>query len=257
MSRKGNGQTAGRAYHRSDGANGRDRMGGPVGARGRTGAARGAGAGVRVELVFILDASGSMAGLEDDTVGGFNALIEENREKPGEAFVSLVQFSDRSEVVLDRVPIEEVPRLTRRTYRCRGCTALLDAVGGAIEHIDLVQRVQPEGYGADRVLFVITTDGWENASRRYSYARVRHLIREHRERGWEFIFIGANIDAEREAENLGIDPDLAVDYLADSIGTGAVYEAASIAASAVRADMPLASSAWRAGIDEDRRRRGA
>ena len=188
------------------------------------------GPGVRAELVFILDASGSMAGLEHDTIGGFNALIEENREEPGEAFVSLVQFNDRSKVVLDRVPIEKVPRLTRGTYRCRGCTALLDAVGGAIEHIDLVQRVQPAGYEADRVLFVITTDGMENASRRFGYRRVRHLIRKYREMGWEFLFIGANIDVEREAEGLGLDPDMAVEYIADDIGTGALYEAASIAA---------------------------
>lgn len=213
--------------------------------------------GVRAELVFILDASGSMAGLEDDTVGGFNALIDENRAEPGEAFVSLVQFNDRSEVVLDRVPIEKVPRLTRRTYRCRGCTALLDAVGAAIEHIDLVQRVQPKGYEADRVLFVITTDGMENASRRFGRRQVRSLIRKHREMGWEFLFIGANIDVEREAESLGIDPDLAVEYLADEVGTGAVYEAASIATATVRAGASMASGAWRAGIDEDVRRRGA
>ncbi len=212
--------------------------------------------GVRAELVFILDASGSMAGLENDTIGGFNALIEENREEPGEAFVSLVQFNDRSKVVLDRVPIEKVPRLTRSTYRCRGCTALLDAVGAAIEHIDLVQRVQPAGYEADRVLFVITTDGMENASRRFGYRRVRKLIRKHREMGWEFLFIGANIDVEREAESLGLDPDMAVEYIADDIGTGALYEAASIATATVRAGASMASGAWRAGIDEDRRRRG-
>ena len=214
------------------------------------------GPGVRAELVFILDASGSMAGLENDTIGGFNALIEENREKSGEASVSLVQFNDRSKVVLDRVPIEKVPRLTRSTYRCRGCTALLDAVGGAIEHIDLVQRVQPAGYEADRVLFVITTDGMENASRRFGYRRVRNLIRKHREMGWEFLFIGANIDVEHEAESLGLDPDMAVEYIADDIGTGALYEAASIAAATVRAGASMASGAWRAGIDEDRRRRG-
>ncbi|MDM8163458.1 vWA domain-containing protein [Collinsella intestinalis] len=223
---------------------------------GSRGAAGKGGRGVRAELVFILDASGSMAGLESDTIGGFNALIEENREKSGEASVSLVQFNDRSKVVLDRVPIEKVPRLTRSTYRCRGCTALLDAVGAAIEHIDLVQRVQPAGYEADRVLFVITTDGMENASRRFGYRRVRHLIRKHREMGWEFLFIGANIDVEHEAESLGLDPDMAVEYIADDIGTGALYEAASIATATVRAGASMTSGAWRAGIDEDRRRRG-
>ncbi|WP_143753942.1 vWA domain-containing protein [Collinsella sp. An268] len=223
---------------------------------GSSSAAGKGGRGVRAELVFILDASGSMAGLESDTIGGFNALIDENRAEPGEAFVSLVQFNDRSEVVLDRVPIEKVPRLTRRTYRCRGCTALLDAVGAAIEHIDLVQRVQPKGYEADRVLFVITTDGMENASRRFGRRQVRSLIRKHRKMGWEFLFIGANIDVEREAESLGLDPDMAVEYIADDIGTGALYEAASIATATVRAGASMASGAWRAGIDEDRRRRG-
>ena len=138
-------------------------------------------AGKRTEIVFILDASGSMSGLEDDTVGGFNAMIEENRLTPGEAKVSTIIFNDRSRVMLDRVDIEEVPRLTRRTYRCSGCTALLDAVGGAIEHTALVQRVQPRGYEADKVLFVITTDGMENASRRYGYAQVKHLIERQRE----------------------------------------------------------------------------
>ena len=117
------------------------------------------------ELVFILDASGSMGGLEDDTIGGFNTMIDENRELPGEAKVSVVTFSDRSRVLFDRVDIAEVPHLTRKTYRCSGCTALLDAVGGTIEHIDLVQRVQPKGYEAQKVLFAITTDGMENASR--------------------------------------------------------------------------------------------
>ncbi len=214
-------------------------------------------AGQRTEIVFILDASGSMSGLEDDTVGGFNAMIEENRLEPGEATVSTIIFNDRSHVVLDRVDIEEVPRLTRRTYRCSGCTALLDAVGGAIEHTALVQRVQPRGYEADKVLFVITTDGMENASRRYGYAQVKHLIERQRERGWEFVFIGANIDVAAEAERLGIDADRAVGYVHDEVGTGAVYRAASCAVRATRADMPLTASGWRAELDEDVRRRAA
>ncbi len=210
----------------------------------------------RAELVFILDASGSMSGLEDDTVGGFNAMVDENRGLPGEAKVSVVTFNNRSRVMLDRVDIDEVPRLTRKRYRCGGCTALLDAVGGAIEHIDLVQRVQPKGYEAQKVLFAITTDGMENASRKYTYEHVRHLIESHREMGWEFIFIGANIDVEVETDRLGIARDRAVPYIADERGTGAVYRAASCAMHAVRCDEPLSSCAWRDELDEDVRRRG-
>ena len=211
----------------------------------------------RAELVFILDASGSMAGLEDDTVGGFNAMIDENRELPGEAKVSVITFNNRSRVLLDRVDIDEVPRLTCKRYRCGGCTALLDAVGSAIEHIDLVQRVQPKGYEAQKVLFAITTDGMENASRTYSYARVRRLIERHREMGWEFIFIGANIDVEQEAERLGIDRDRAVPYVADEWGTGAVYRAASSALNDLRCDEPNGSSGWRDELYEDACTRGA
>lgn len=210
----------------------------------------------RAELVFILDASGSMGGLESDTVGGFNAMIEENRGLPGEATVSLVTFNTSSHVVLDRVDIAAVPALTRERYRCCGCTALLDAVGGAIEHIDLVQRVQPAGYQADRVFFAITTDGLENASRKYSYRQVKRLIEQHREMGWEFIFIGANIDVEAEAERLGIARDHAVGYVPDEAGTGAVYRAAACASRAVRMDAPLAASDWRRELDEDVQRRG-
>ena len=213
-------------------------------------------AGQRTEIVFILDASGSMSGLEDDTVGGFNAMIEENRLEPGEAKVSTIIFNNRSHVLLDRVDIEDVPRLTRRTYRCSGCTALLDAVGAAIEHTALVQRVQPRGYQADKVLFVITTDGMENASRRYGYAQVKHLIEQQRELGWEFVFIGANIDVAAEAERLGIDADRAVSYVPDERGTGAVYRAASCAVRATRAAAPLSASGWRTELDEDVRRRG-
>ena len=211
---------------------------------------------LRTELVFILDASGSMGGLESDTIGGFNAMIDENRELPGEAKVSVVTFNNTSRVLLDRVDIEDVPRLTRKKYRCGGCTALLDAVGGAIEHIDLVQRVQPKGYEAQKVLFAITTDGLENASRRYTYRRVKHLIESHREMGWEFIFIGANIDVEAEAERLGIDRERAATYVPDSFGTSAVFGAASVAVQAARYAAPLEASGWRDALDEDVRTRG-
>ena len=139
--------------------------------------------GQRTEIVFILDASGSMVGLEDDTIGGFNSLVEKNRDASGKAVVSTVLFSADARVIHDRRDIREVPRLTRSDYRCCGCTALLDAVGGAIRHVDLVQSVPPEGHRSDRVLFVITTDGHENASWRFTYPRVRHMIEERRRRG--------------------------------------------------------------------------
>ena len=213
--------------------------------------------GLRTEIVFILDASGSMSGLESDTVGGFNGMIERNREEPGEAVVSTVIFNDKSRVLHDRIDIRKVPRLTRRQYRCCGCTALLDAVGGAIKHVDLVQGVLPDGYKADKVLFVITTDGMENASRHFSYAQIKRMIEHRRERGWEFLFIGANIDAAAEAEQLGIDRERAADYLADEQGTEVLYSAMASAVASVRsvpAGGPL-GSAWRKGLDEDVRAR--
>ena len=212
----------------------------------------------RTEIVFILDASGSMSGLEPDTVGGFTAMITENRDEPGEAIVSTILFNEKSRVLHDRVDIREVPNLTRKQYRCRGCTALLDAVGGAIKHVDLVQSVLPREYRADRVLFAITTDGMENASRTFTYPRVKRMIEEHRERGWEFLFIGANIDSAAEAERLGIARECAADYLADEQGTKVVYHAMSAAIGFARAAEPSAplSEAWRFGLDEDMRTRG-
>ena len=212
---------------------------------------------MRTEIVFILDASGSMAGLEADTVGGFNSLIEKNREEPGEATVSTILFSDGSRVLHDRLDIREVPALTRADYRCCGCTALLDAVGGAIGYVDLVQRVQPRGHAADRVLFVITTDGMENASRRFTYPQVKKMIEQHRERGWEFLFIGANIDAAAEASHLGIASEHAADYVADGRGTEVLYSAMAMAVANVRSGAPgsVMGDSWRAGLDADVRAR--
>lgn len=211
----------------------------------------------RTEIVFILDASGSMSGLEDDTVGGFNSLVDKNREEPGEATVSTILFSDESRVLHDRIDIREVPRLTRRDYRCYGCTALLDAVGGAIKHVELVQRVLPAGLRADRVLFVITTDGMENVSQRFTYSQVKSLIERHREEGWEFLFIGANIDAAAEAGRLGIAADRAAGYVADERGTEVLYEAMSAAVASVRRCAPGATlgDGWREALDRDARRR--
>ena len=213
--------------------------------------------GNRTEIVFILDASGSMSGLESDTVGGFNGMIERNREEPGEAVVSTIIFNDKSYVLHDRIDIREVPRLTRRQYRCSGCTALLDAVGGAIKHVDEVQGVLPDGYKADKVLFVITTDGMENASRRFSYAQIKNMIERRRKQGWEFLFIGANIDAGAEAEQLGIERDRAADYLADEQGTEVLYAAMASAVASVRSAPAggVLGNTWREGLDEDIRTR--
>ena len=203
------------------------------------------------ELVFILDRSGSMAGLEDDTIGGFNSMLEKQRAEPGEAYVSTVLFDNRSEVIHDRLPLERVPALTRKEYYVRGCTALLDAVGGAIHHIGNIHKYAREEDRPQRTLFVITTDGMENARRRYDYPRVREMIERQKEKyGWEFLFLGANIDAAKEAARFGISAERAANYHADHQGTGLVYEAVNAAVCAVRASRPLENE-WRASIDKD------
>ena len=204
-----------------------------------------------MELVFILDRSGSMAGLEGDTIGGFNAMIEKQRGEPGEAVISTVLFDNETEVIHDRIPLDGVPRLTEKEYYVRGCTALLDAVGGAIHHIGNVHKYAREEDRPEKTLFVITTDGMENASRRYTYEKVKAMIARQRETyGWEFLFLGANIDAAREAARFGIRADCAADYHADSIGTEAVYESVCEAVCQVRRSAPLAAD-WKQRIDAD------
>ena len=203
------------------------------------------------ELVFILDRSGSMAGLEADTIGGFNAMIEKQRGEPGEAVISTVLFDNETEVIHDRVSLDRVPALTEKEYDVRGCTALLDAVGGAIHHIGNVHKYAREEDRPEKTLFVITTDGMENASRRYTYDKVKSMIERQRERyGWEFLFLGANIDAAREAARFGIRADCAADYHADSMGTEAVYESVCEAVCQVRRSAPLAAD-WKRKIDAD------
>ena len=203
------------------------------------------------ELVFILDRSGSMAGLEADTIGGFNAMLQKQRGEPGEAVISTVLFDNETEVIHDRMPLDRVPRLTEKEYYVRGCTALLDAVGGAIHHIGNVHKYAREEDRPEKTLFVITTDGMENASRRYTYDKVKAMIERQREKyGWEFLFLGANIDAAREAARFGIRADCAADYHADSIGTEAVYESVCEAVCQVRRAAPLKAS-WKQRIDAD------
>ena len=208
------------------------------------------------ELVFILDRSGSMAGLEKDTIGGFNGMITKQRQEPGEAYVSTVLFDNESVVVHDRVSLEKVPLLTEKEYYVRGCTALLDAVGGAIHHIGNVHKYAREEDRPEKTLFVITTDGMENASRHYSYEKVRAMIQKQQEKyGWEFLFLGANIDAAREAARFGIAPERAANYHADSIGTDVIYESVSDAVSQVRSCTAPLQAGWKRKIDADFKKR--
>ena len=204
------------------------------------------------ELVFILDRSGSMAGLEADTIGGFNAMTQKQRKEPGEALVSTVLFDNETQVIHDRVPLDKVPALTQKEYYVRGCTALLDAVGGAIHHIGNVHKYTREEDRPEKTLFVITTDGMENASRRYTYDKVKAMIEHQREKyGWEFLFLGANIDAAREAARFGIRADRAANYHADHIGTEVIYEAVSEAVCQVRSCAAPLSADWKRKIDAD------
>lgn len=204
------------------------------------------------EVVFILDRSGSMSGLEADTIGGFNSLIEKQKKQEGEALVSTVLFDHEILVLHDRVQLQTIRPMTDRDYTVRGCTALLDAVGGAIHHIGNVHKyARPEDV-PEHTLFVITTDGMENASRRYSAAQVRQMIERQKERyGWEFLFLGANMDAVETAGHFGIAPDRAATYRQDSEGTKLNYEVLSDAISAVRCDAPLMGAAWKERIDAD------
>ena len=207
------------------------------------------------ELVFILDRSGSMAGLETDTIGGFNAMLAKQRKEPGEAFVSTVLFDNETEVIHDRAPLDQVEDLTQEQYYVRGCTALLDAVGGAIRHIGNVHRYARKEDVPEKTLFIITTDGMENASHRYTYPQVRKMIQEKQQHGWEFLFLGANIDAAAEASRFGIGQDRAANYCCDAKGTALNYTVISEAISQFRSSMPLAAD-WKEEIDKDYEKRG-
>jgi len=208
------------------------------------------------ELVFILDRSGSMSGLESDTIGGFNSMIEKQKKEAGTAVVSTVLFDNESVVIHDRLPLENVPRMTEREYFTRGCTALLDAVGGAIHHIGNVHKYARKEDVPKKTLFIITTDGYENASKHYTYEKVRRMIERQKEKyGWEFLFLGANIDAAAEAKRFGISADRAVTYKCDEDGTALNYEVISDAVCSARACRPLAAD-WKKRIDEDVKQRG-
>ena len=207
------------------------------------------------ELVFILDRSGSMSGFEKDTIGGFNSTIEKQKKQDGKVYVSTVLFDNVSKVIHDRVDISEVKPMTDEDYEVRGCTALLDAVGGAIHHIGNVHKyARPEDV-PEHTVFIITTDGMENASHNYSRSRVCEMIKRQQERyGWEFIFLAANIDAEKTAEGIGIRRERAVNYTQDKEGVRVTYEAMCEAITAVRSDS-IDTGCWRRKIDKDNKRR--
>ena len=208
------------------------------------------------ELVFILDRSGSMSGLEADTIGGFNAMIEKQKQEPGEAFVSTILFDNVSEVLHDRVKLADVPKMTDRDYTVRGCTALIDAIGGAIHHIANIHKYAREEDVPEKTLFVITTDGMENASRRYSSGEVKRMIEKEKSRyGWEFLFIGANIDAVETGARFGIGRDRVANYVSDSQGTGILYDSVNDAVSQVRGCAPL-SPKWNQRMENDKKKRG-
>ena len=208
------------------------------------------------EMVFILDRSGSMGGLESDTVGGFNAMIEKQKKAEGDAYVSTVLFNTHSKVLHDRVDVRQIRPMTQDDYCVGGCTALLDAVGDAIHHIGNVHKyARPEDV-PEKTVFVITTDGMENASHRYTYDKVRRMIEKEKEKyGWEFIFLGANIDALQEAARFGISADRAANYRCDRRGTAVIYEGINEVVSAVRCSRPMAAE-WKRSIDEDYEKRG-
>ena len=203
------------------------------------------------EIVFILDRSGSMSGLEADTIGGFNSMIEKQKNAEGEALISTVLFDNTSEVIHDRVSVQSIKPMTRDDYTVRGCTALLDAIGGAIHHIGNVHKYARNEDVPEHTLFVITTDGMENASRQYDSEKVKKMIERQKEKyGWEFLFLGANIDAVETARHFGISEDRAVNYHSDSEGTQLNYEVLSEAICAVRCSAPLDAN-WKKRIDED------
>ena len=202
------------------------------------------------ELVFILDSSGSMAPLRADTIGGFNTMLGKQRDTEGEAYVSTIMFADNSNVVHDRVPLGKVADLTERDYEPMGCTALYDAVGDAVNHISNIHKYSRKEDVPDKTLFVITTDGMENASKRYNAKKVKKLIESKQEAGWEFIFLGANIDAAAAAADIGIAEERAVNYKPTKGGTAKLFRAVGAAVSMNRCEEAMCDS-WRAELDED------
>ena len=208
------------------------------------------------ELVMILDRSGSMGGLESDTIGGCNSMMQKQREAEGEVLVSTVLFDDRIDVLYDRVPLDKVPQMTDKEYYVRGCTALLDAVGRAIHHIGNVHKYIREEDRPEKTIFVIITDGLENASREYTYDRVKQMVEQQKEKGWEFFFLGANIDAIKTAGRFGIGADRAANYNSDHVGTKLNYTVLAETVCEMRASAAPIGAGWKKRIDEDYEKRG-
>ena len=208
------------------------------------------------ELVMILDRSGSMGGLESDTIGGYNAMLEKQKKVEGEVLVSTILFDDVSDVIHDRVPISEVKPITEKEYYVRGCTALLDAVGGAISHIKTIHKYIREEDVPEKTIVVITTDGMENASYRYDLSTVKRMVEQEKEsHGWEFFFLGANMDAIEVAGSFGITADRAVSYHSDHIGTALNYEVVGEAVAETRkCSMPI-DAGWKKKIEKDFKKR--
>ncbi len=207
------------------------------------------------ELVFILDRSGSMSGLESDTIGGFNAMLQKQKAEAGTAYVTTVLFDDKYELLHDRIDIRGVAELTDEEYFVRGSTALYDAVGKTVQKLRNVLKHTAVEQRADKVLFVITTDGMENSSREYSAAKIKTLIETQRKAGWEFLFLGANIDAAAAAEEIGIAKDRSIQYLADSEGTVLNYEVLTKTVSQFRSNGVI-NEDWKDDIEKDFQKRG-
>ena len=208
------------------------------------------------EIVFILDRSGSMAGLEDDTIGGFNAMVEKQKKEHGEALLSAVLFSDGCRLLYDRVELQKVEPMTEKQYLVGGCTALLDAIGGAVHHIAMVHKYAREEDRPGKTIFVITTDGMENASRSYTYQEVQRMVKHEQEKyGWEFLFLGANMDAISAARSFGIREDRAVRYARDRAGTALNYQVLNETVSRFRECKEITAS-WSLPIEEDFKKRG-
>ena len=203
------------------------------------------------EMVFILDRSGSMSGLESDTIGGFNGMIERQKKEEGEALVSTVLFSDESKVIHDRVDLQKIEPMTDKQYYVGGCTALIDAIGSAIHHIGNVHKYAREEDRPEHTIFVITTDGMENASHRYTSDQVKAMVQRQKDKyGWEFLFLGANIDAVETAAHFGIEESRAVNYHCDPIGQNRVYEGVDRAVRSVRACAKVDID-WKKDIKDD------
>ena len=207
------------------------------------------------EIIFILDRSGSMQGLEKDTIGGFNSLIEKQKKIEGDALISTVLFANKSKVIHDRVDVKDVKPMTENNYITGGCTALLDAIGNAIHHISNIHKYARKEDVPEHTLFVITTDGMENASKTYTYPKVKKLIENQKEKyGWEFMFLGANIDAVNVASYMGIDGSRAVNFNCDSEGTELNYEVLNDAIGVLR-KCSYVSADWKKRIDKDFKKR--